>query len=55
MGLEDDEVRLNVKGGNEIKDLTKIFFKNLTENQRKAVEDLYKYDLAMFHYDPNLY
>ena len=55
VGLEDKEVRLNVKGGNGIQNLTKTYFKNLTKNRRKSVEDLYKYDLAMFEYDPNLY
>ena len=55
LSLENHEVRLNTKGGNDIQNLTKAFFKNITENQRKAIEDLYKYDFNMFDYDPTLY
>ena len=55
VGLEDNEVLLKYRGGNELKNITKNFFKDLTQNQRKFVQNLYKYDFAMFEYDPNLY
>ena len=55
LGLEVVEKRLNIHGGNDIVNLTKQFFQNVTEDVKAALVDLYKYDFAMFDYDPHVY
>ena len=56
LGQENEqEKRIRVSGGDGIQDWTKILFKNITENDKIALVDLYKYDFMMFHYDPYLY
>eukprot|EP00092_Neocalanus_flemingeri_P005168 GFUD01005557.1.p1 GENE.GFUD01005557.1~~GFUD01005557.1.p1 ORF type:complete len:298 (-),score=25.97 GFUD01005557.1:102-995(-) len=55
LGLEDEEMRLGVHIGNTIESTTRELFRNLTEEVKIALADLYKYDFAMFDYDPELY
>ena len=57
LGLEEEknEVRLNVNGGDEILDLTRNFFKNISDDVKIALVDLYKYDFSLFDYDSELY
>ena len=54
-GLENKEVRLNSYGGDKIGNITRELFKNVTEDVKLALIDLYQYDFAMFEYDPDLY
>ena len=57
LGLEEEEKeqRKNVNGGTEIQNLTKECFKNITDIDKNALIDIYKYDFLMFDYDPDLY
>ena len=54
-GLENKEVRLNSYVGNKIQNLTRELFKDVAEDVKFALIDLYQYDFAMFKYDPQLY
>lgn len=49
------EERLHVHGGESIQDKTKFLFKDIKEEVRVKVKEVYKYDLEMFDYDPNKY
>eukprot|EP00092_Neocalanus_flemingeri_P057251 GFUD01067983.1.p1 GENE.GFUD01067983.1~~GFUD01067983.1.p1 ORF type:complete len:289 (-),score=46.04 GFUD01067983.1:102-968(-) len=57
LGLEDEdeEKRMNKQPGNTTESKTRELFRNLTEEVKIALVDLYKYDFAMFDYDPELY
>ena len=57
LGVEEDEggVRKNVHGGDNITDQTREYFKNITQQVKTDLLELYKYEFAMFHYDTDEY
>ena len=55
LGLQNENVRINANAGEKIQNLTKTHFRNLTDELKIALLDLYKYDFEMFDYDPNMY
>ena len=57
LGLEKEKegVRINAHGGDKTVELTREYFKNITDDVKIALVDLYKYEFAMFDYDPELY
>ena len=56
LGVEDKQAgqRLNINGGQTIKNLTRELFKNISENYKAALFNIYKYDFLMFNYDAEL-
>ena len=57
VGIKEDikEEKLHVHAGESIQDKTRYFFKKIKEKDREALKKLYKYDLELFDYDPNMY
>ena len=49
------EERLHVHGGESIQDKTEFLFKDIKEEVRVKLKEVYKYDLETFDYDPNKY
>ena len=54
LGVENEGERLNTEGGQEIQNLTRHFFKNISEEHMAAIVDFHKYDFLMFDYNYNL-
>ena len=54
IGIQDDikEERIHVHGGESIQNKTKSLFETIKEEDRVKLNELYKYDLEMFDYDP---
>ena len=50
-----NQSKLNTNAGDKIQNITKQCFENITQEERTALVDLYKYDFAMFGYDPRDY
>ena len=57
VGLEGEEegVRLHIHSGYQIHQITRKFFRNISQNVKTELLNLYKYEFAMFSYDTNLY
>ena len=56
MGIEEkEEERMHVHAGDTIQDVTKTLFQNITQGDRAEIIKLYKYELELFDYDPDLY
>ena len=56
VGIEEEikERRYHVHGGKSIKDKTASLFKQLNERDIEDLTKLYKYDLELFDYNPQL-
>ena len=52
---EKEEQKLNVHGGDQACELTKRYFKNISQEVKNELLDLYKYEFALFGYDKDLY
>ena len=57
LGLEKEEKeqRLRINTGDKIQNVTTDYFKNISETDKTALIELYKYDFAMFDFDPYFY
>ena len=57
IGLQEEKkpVRLHVHGGDQIGDLTKMYFRNTSQEVKTQLLDLYKYEFALFNYDKEMY
>ena len=57
VGIEEeiDEERMHVHAGESIQDVTKLLFQEIPKKDREEIEKLYKFDLELFDYDPDLY
>ena len=56
LGLENEQKgqRMNIHGGDDIHNITRDFFKNVSEDHLAALVNYYKYDFLMFDYNYNL-
>ena len=56
LGLENEQKgkRLNIHGGSDIKNKTRHFFKDVSEEHIAAIVNFYKYDFLMFDYNSSL-
>ena len=56
LGLQDrKQKKLGVTAGDKINNLTKQCFQEITDEERRTLLDLYKYDFEMFGYNPDIY
>lgn len=57
VGIEEEieEERMHVHAGDSIQDVTKLLFQEIPKKDREEIEKLYKFDLELFDYDPDLY
>ena len=56
LGMEGrEQKKLNSNAGDRIQNLTKTCFENISQEDKNALVDLYKYDFAMFGYHPEFY
>ena len=46
--------RLNIIGGDDTQNMTREWFNTISEENKTALADIYKYDFQMFHYNHNL-
>ena len=53
-GKKEDE-KLNVHGGDKTSDLTRKYFKNISQKLKKKLLDLYKHEFALFAYQTDLF
>ena len=45
--------RLNIKGGVDTQNKTREWFNTISEENKTALADIYKYDFQMFNYNPD--
>ena len=50
-----NQSKLNTNAGDKIQNITKQCFESIAQEEKTALVDLYKYDFAMFGYDPQDY
>ena len=57
VGIEDETVqeRKHVHAGDSIQNMTKLLFQEIPKNDREEIVKLYKFELELFDYDPDLY
>ena len=56
LGYQDQkQKKLGVTAGDKIKNLTRQCFQEISDQDRKDLLDLYKYDFSMFGYSPDDY
>ena len=57
LGLEKEEKtkELHSHSGNNIQNLTRELFRNISKMDKTEIKHIYQYDFEMFEYDPDLY
>ena len=57
VGIKEDikEERMNIFGGDSIQDKTRNLFKEIHKKDREALKKLYKFDLELFDFNPDMY